>query len=213
MSFVISIDGPAASGKSSAAKALAKEFGAIFVNSGALYRAVTWAALEQGVVVADPAAVAAWVADLEVVCGQENGFSNIRIGGVDPEPYIRDQRINAAVSLVAAVPEVRSIVVAKLRSYQQMGAVIMEGRDIGSVVFPDTPYKFYVDASEEVRNSRRQAQGEQDSIAARDKADSSRKAAPLKVPEGAVVIDSTHLDLAGVVSAIKAQLANQGFSA
>lgn len=212
MSFVIAIDGPAASGKSSVSRVLAEALGAIFVNSGAMYRAVTWAALEAEIDPADAETVATWVAGLEILCGQENGHSTIRIEGQDPEPHIREPRVNAAVSAISAVPEVRRILVDNLRSYARLGNVVMEGRDIGSVVFPHTPHKFYVDASEEVRAKRRNAQGETDSIAKRDAQDSTRKTAPLKVAQDAVVIDSSEMTLEQVVAAIKPHLVAQGLT-
>ncbi len=212
MPFVIAIDGPAASGKSSAARLLARRLHALFVNSGAFYRAVTEAALQAGVNPADAAAVAAWTQTLNVRCGSRGGESLVEINGVDMEPFLRASRVNDHVSAIAAVPEVRQLVVEKLRSYAQQGNLIMEGRDIGSVVFPDTPYKFYVDASEEVRAKRRHAQGETDSIAKRDQQDSTRKTAPLKVPEDAVVIDSSHLTLEQVVDEMLAALRQQGLA-
>ncbi len=210
MSFVIAIDGPAASGKSSVSRVLAEKLGAIFVNSGAMYRAVTWAALEAGLDTLDGPAVAAWVAQLQISAGEADGQSTIAIDGRDAGPHLREPRINAAVSAISAVPEVRKILVDKLRSYARLGNVVMEGRDIGSVVFPDTPHKFYVDASEEVRAKRRNDQGETDSIAQRDALDSTRKTAPLKVAEDAVVIDSSDMTLAQVVAAIEPHLRTQG---
>ena len=211
MSFVIAIDGPAASGKSSVSRVLAEKLGAIFVNSGAMYRAITWAALESNIDPAD-SSTADWVARLKISCGQENGHSTIRIDGQDPEPHIREPRVNAAVSAISAVPEVRRILVENLRSYAQLGNVVMEGRDIGSVVFPETPHKFYVDASEDVRAKRRQAQGETDSIAKRDAQDSSRKTAPLMVAADAIVVDSSEMSLEQVVQALLPHLQLQGLS-
>lgn len=210
MSFVIAIDGPAASGKSSVSRILAQKLDALFVNSGAMYRAVTWAALESGIDPTDEAAVCAWVAGLEILCGAQDYHSTIRIDGQDPEPFLRDPRINAAVSQIAAVPEVRRILVDKLRSYSHLGNVVMEGRDIGTVVFPNTPHKFYIDASETVRSQRRSNQGETDSVAKRDAQDSTRKTAPLKIAHNAVVIDSSDLSLEAVVSQVLARLSEQG---
>lgn len=210
MSFVITLDGPAASGKSSVSRVLAQRLGAVIVNSGAMYRALTWAALEAGLQPSDTAGLAAWVKTLEVTCGQKEGSSTITINGRDPAPHLRDQSVNTHVSAVSAVPEVRSVLVEKLREYAQLGKVVMEGRDIGSVVFPDSPYKYFVDACEEVRAQRRSAQGEVDSVAQRDAQDSTRKVAPLVVPQGAVRIDSSQLTLEQVVEAILADLAAKG---
>jgi cytidylate kinase len=175
-----------------------------------MYRAVTWAALEAGMDPADADGISNWVAALEILTGEENGRSTIRIDGVDPEPHIREARVNAAVSSISAVPEVRRILVDYLRSYAHLGKVVMEGRDIGSVVFPLTPLKFYIDASEEVRAQRRNAQGETDSIAKRDAQDSSRKTAPLKIPSDAVVIDTSHMTLDQVLAAVKPHLTAHG---
>ena len=119
-------------------------------------------------------------------------------------------RVNEGVSLVSSVPRVREILVEKMRSYAQSRDVVMEGRDIGSVVFPDTPYKFYIDASPEIRRQRRAAQGQRDQIAARDRADSSRRASPLIIAEDAHVIDSSNLTIDGVVGEIIGQLKKKG---
>jgi CMP/dCMP kinase len=110
--------------------------------------------------------------------------------------------VNRGVSLVARVPEVRSRLVADQRALADLGPLVMEGRDIGSVVFPESPLKFYIDASEEVRAARRRAQGHTDQVAERDRLDSTRKTSPLVVPEGAVVIDNSHLTLEGAVQAV-----------
>lgn len=112
--------------------------------------------------------------------------------------------VNAAVSAVAAIPEVRERLVAEQRRYGLERGVVMEGRDIGSVVFPDTPHKFYIDASPEVREARRRAEGIADSIAKRDRIDSSRSASPLVVPDGALVVDSSELSVDEVVARVLA---------
>ena len=210
MSFVIAIDGPAASGKSSVSRVLAGRLGAIFVNSGAMYRAVTWAALQAGLDPNDAATLTQWIPTLDIECGEENAQSTIRIHGKDPEPFLRDPEVNGAVSAISAVPEVRRELVEQLRRYAQLGNVVMEGRDIGSVVFPETPYKFYIDACEKVRARRRSAQGETDAIAARDAYDSSRRTAPLKIAQDSIVIDSSTMTLDEVVEAIYPHLRKLG---
>jgi cytidylate kinase len=108
------------------------------------------------------------------------------IDGVDPEPFLREDRVNDNVSLVSSVPRVREILVVQLRRYAETNDLVMEGRDIGSVVFPETPFKFYIDASPEIRLRRREAQGQRDRISARDEADSSRRASPLIIAEDAM---------------------------
>lgn len=208
---VIAIDGPAASGKSSVSRRLAKRLGYAYINSGTLYRAVTWEVLRQGADTSSHAQVADALARADVVCGiDERNESFIRINGESSEVALRDGRVNQHVSHVAAVPAVRDLVSAQLRRLAEDRVVVMEGRDIGSAVFPETPFKFYLDASPEIRRQRRAAEGQADEIASRDKMDSSRKAAPLKVSEDAIVVDTSHLTLDGVVEEVLARLAERG---
>jgi cytidylate kinase len=210
--LVIAIDGPAASGKSSVARALASRLGFGYVNSGLLYRAATWFVLEQAVDPCDAGQVAAALTAADVVCGLENRESFIRINGTNPEPFLRKTRINAAVSAVSSVPEVRSLLTGRLRSFARDCDVVIEGRDIGSAVFPQTAYKFYIDASPEVRAQRRAAQegAGADEIAARDLKDSTRRAAPLVIADDAQVIDSSRLTIDGVVGEIIGRLKLKG---
>ncbi len=212
MQRVIAIDGPAASGKSSVARELAKRLGFVYVNSGAMYRAVTWHVLNRAVDPADLAAVAQLLEDSELECDLDQNESRILIDGNDPAEHLRDVRVNSGVSLVSSVPRVRELLVAKMRAYAVGHDVVMEGRDIGSIVFPDTPFKFYIDASPEIRSQRRAAQGQTDQIAARDHADSSRQDSPLTVANDAEVIDSSHLSIEGVVDQIVARLRSKGMS-
>lgn len=210
--YAIAIDGPAASGKSTIAKCLARELGLVMVNSGAMYRAVTWKMLELGVDIHNAAAVGAALRSMDVQCGVEGCFSTISIDGRWLSEELRASEVNLAVSVVAAVPEVRELLVQKQRDYLKHTSVVMEGRDIGSVVFPDTPYKIYVDASEEVRAARRSAEGVTDSVAARDKADSNRKTAPLLIAEGAVLLDNSDHTVESAVSAALEILRTQGLT-
>ena len=210
---VIAIDGPAASGKSSVAHELAKKLGFVYVNSGAMYRAITWHVLDRAVDLRDPAAIAKLAQATRLDCDLENNDSRIRVEGIDPTTHMREVRVNENVSLVSSVPRVREILVAKMRAYAFENDVVMEGRDIGSVVFPDTPYKFYIDASHEIRSQRRAAQGQTDEIAARDQADSSRSDSPLTIAGDAQVIDSSNLSIEEVVSVIISSLQVKGFAA
>ncbi len=210
--FVIAIDGPAASGKSSVSKLLAKRLHCSHVNSGALYRAATWGILEAGADPAHSTAVAAAAATLQLDYAPEGSSFALLVNGQDPGPHLRDAAVAASVSPVASVAAVRDLLTTLLRRMAEGRSLIMEGRDIGSVVFPETPYKFYIDASEEVRLSRRQAQGETDSPLSRDKQDSTRKTAPLKVAKDALVIDSTHLSLEDVVTQVLHRLETQGLA-
>ena len=209
---VIAIDGPAASGKSSVARELARRLRFVYVNSGAMYRAVTWFVLDRGIDPRNADAIAAAVERARIECDLHDDASRLFIDGTDPETHLRDVRVNNGVSLVSSVPRVREILVEKMRSYARNSDVVMEGRDIGSVVFPDTPYKFYIDASPEIRSQRRAAQGQADQIAARDQADSSRTASPLTRASDAHVIDSSNLGIDGVVQQIIDQLRARGLT-
>ncbi len=209
---VIAIDGPAASGKSSVARELAQRLGFLYVNSGAMYRAITWHVLQHGVDPDDGVRIAQTVESARITCGRENDQSHILINDVDPADHLRDDRVNEGVSRVSSVPRVREILVAKMRSYARHHDLVIEGRDIGSVVFPDTAYKFYIDASPEVRLHRRAAQGQRDEIAARDRADSSRRASPLVIAEDAHVIDSSNFTIEGVVGEIIGRLKMKGLT-
>jgi cytidylate kinase len=207
---VVAIDGPAASGKSSVARALARRIGFQYVNSGAMYRAMTWHVLERNVASSDASGIAQLVSASQIDCTLDADGSRIRIDGKDPTPHLCEDRVNAEVSQVSTVPRVREIIVEKLRDYGRDRDIVVEGRDIGSVVFPDTPYKFYIDASPEVRLRRREAQGLRDQIAARDHADSSRRSSPLIIAEDAHVIDSSNLTIEGVVGEIVGRLKLKG---
>ena len=207
---VIAIDGPAASGKSSVARELARRLGFAYVNSGAMYRAITWHALQQGVDPGDSARIAQTVQLARIACDLHNNESRVRIDNIDLSDHLRDDQVNEGVSRVSSIPRVREIVVQKMREYACNHALVIEGRDIGSVVFPNTPYKFYIDASQDVRHRRRAAEGQCDEIAARDRADSSRVASPLVVAKDADVIDTSHLTIEGVVNEIIARLKQKG---
>jgi len=204
---VIAIDGPAASGKSSVAQQVGQRLGFSYVNSGALYRALTWRALEAGVAVEDPDAVAGFAEKVRLATQVSANELHLEIDGADPEPHLRDESVNGAVSFIAKSPEIRALVLHQLRAVPEQAPVVMEGRDIGSVVFPETPYKFYIDASPEVRAARRAAQGEKDSILERDRIDSSRETAPLIAAPDAKIIDTSELSLDDVVWEVISSLA------
>jgi cytidylate kinase len=199
---VVAIDGPAASGKSSVAREIARRLGFAYVNSGAMYRALTWRILEHGIDPSETECVIGSIESAEITCDLQNNESRLLIDGIDPVDHLRDDRVNNGVPLVSRIPRVRQILVEKMREYARACDLVMEGRDIGSVVFPDTPYKFYVDASPEVRAQRRAAQGERDAIAARDHADSSRSDSPLVIAKDAHFIDTSKLTIAQVVNEI-----------
>ncbi len=209
---IIAIDGPAASGKSSVARELARRLGFVYVNSGAMYRAMTWLVLERGISPDDTGAIERLAEQAPLTATLRDRDSILLVDGVDPEPFLREDRVNNNVSLVSSVPRVREVLVEHLRSYAKTHDLVMEGRDIGSVVFPETPYKFYIDASPEIRSRRRAAQGERDPISARDRADSSRRASPLIIAEDAHVIDSSNLTIDGVVGEIIGRLKRKGLT-
>lgn len=215
---VIAIDGPAASGKSSVARALAAKLGIAYVNTGAMYRAVAWHVLQENADADHAEKVCEQFRRAEIVCSfvvSENGKnreSGISINGVNPAAHLHDAAVNSAVSKIARIPEIRSSLVAKQRALAQEADAVMEGRDIGTAVFPETPFKFYIDASPEVRAQRRASQGIHDDLANRDLIDKARKTSPLAIAADATVIDSTHLTIDGVVDEILAALKRKDFS-
>ncbi|MCX6998558.1 MAG: (d)CMP kinase [Kiritimatiellaeota bacterium] len=214
-SSVVAIDGPSASGKSTVSRRVAAELDWCYVDSGALYRGLTWKALREGVDTSRPEAVAALIPRLAWEFAEAQRALRFTIDGEDPGPQLRSEPVREAVSDVAAVPEVRAFIVAELRRLTAFGPLVMEGRDIGSVVFPATPLKFYLDADPLERARRRaqelaQAEGHSDvgrvfdSLARRDRKDAGRKTAPLQIPLGAQVINSTALSIEQVVARIVA---------
>jgi cytidylate kinase len=215
---IIAIDGPAASGKSTVAREVAKRMNCIYVDSGAFYRGVTWKMLTDKVNTKNPLAVLPALLKSKWTFVIRDGAVVFAIDGVEPGDALRDKDVREAVSDVAAIPGVRKFVVSNLRKQKQHGSIAMEGRDIGSVVFPKTPFKFYLDANPEERAKRRHAEliarGETEkaqevmaSLQRRDEKDSSRKTAPLKVADGAYVIDTGEYDAMGVVTVMMDRIA------
>jgi cytidylate kinase len=207
---VVAIDGPAASGKSSVARALARRLGFVYVNSGAIYRAITWYLLNKDIHTDDTQRVAQALQSAAITCRIQDSESRILVDEIDPEDHLRDDRVNESVAHVSRLLLVRQIVGQKLHEYARSHDVVVEGRDIGSVVFPETPHKFYVDASPEVRLRRRAAQGERDAITLRDQADLSRSVSPLVTAKDAYVIDTSHLTIEKVVCEILVRLKEMG---
>ena len=199
---IITIDGPAASGKSSVARAVAKKLGFTFVSSGSYYRALAWLANEQHVDFSNKQALTTWLASLNLESRAIGGEARIFLNGIDPTPHLTEASVNALVSPLAAIPAVRSFLLQKLRDLANQGSIVMEGRDIGSIVLPEATFKFYLDASLEERMRRRSHEGTVDTIATRDQQDATRALAPLSIPLGATVIDSTHLSIEEVVERI-----------
>jgi len=207
---VIAIDGPAASGKSSVARQLARQLGFIYINSGAIYRAITWHILQNKIGPEESERITQALDSAELRCIVGDGEARIAVNDIDPAQHLRDDDVNESVSRVSKLPRVREIVSQKLHDCAEGSDVVIEGRDIGSVVFPDTPYKFYIDASPEVRLQRRAAQGERDEITIRDRDDVSRAVSPLVKAKDAHAIDTSHVTVEQVVREIITRLEQVG---
>ncbi|HEY0790412.1 MAG TPA: (d)CMP kinase [Chthoniobacterales bacterium] len=210
---VVAIDGPAASGKSSVSRRLAEELGFAYVNSGSLYRAVAWLTHERAVAPDDGPSIERLLTDTLFRFELLDQVACIVIDGVNPEPFLRSTVVNQLVSRVSSLRVVREFLLTPLRSYADRGDLIMEGRDIGTTVFPDTPYKFFIDASPEVRARRRLAEGQRDDLSYRDRLDSSRAASPLYAAPDSRVIDTSSLSLDEVVATVLRHLRDRGVTA
>jgi len=191
--IVIALDGTSASGKSTNAKLVAKALGYVYVDTGAMYRTLAWYCLKSKIDFYDAKAVAAacrkWKTKLECV----DGKVRLTVDSYFPESEIRTAEVSVAVSMVAAVPKVREWMKKTQRDCIQFGNLVMEGRDIGTNVFPETDYKYYLDAHIEERTKRREAEGVKENLAARDQRDSQRAAAPLMIALGAKVINNSNM--------------------
>jgi cytidylate kinase len=211
---VVAVDGPSGSGKSSVSRGVASELGLRYLDTGSMYRAMTWWMLEHGVDVHDPAAVTIGAAKAAIVVGTEPSSPTISVDGVDVAAPIRGPEVTAAVSPVSAVPEVRSRLTHLQREIIGAGGIVVEGRDIGTVVAPDAAVKVYLTADPEARAARRRAElppdasasvaATREDLARRDHIDSTRAAAPLAKAADAHEVDATHLTLEQVVEAVVA---------
>lgn len=212
-SLVIAIDGPAASGKSTVSRDVARRLGALYLDSGSLYRGVTWKAVREDVEVGDPASVVRLMDAMDWQFAVRDGRVVYEIDGEDPGAQIRSEPVVERVSAVAAIPAVRERINRRLRDARRFGPLVVEGRDIGSIVFPHANYKFYLDASPDERARRRRndaadsaagraVEAVRDDLERRDRMDRSRSTAPLQIPLGAVVIDTTDLALDTVVERV-----------
>ena len=190
---VVAIDGTSASGKSTNAKLVARALGYVYIDTGAMYRTLAWHCLRKGVDVHDEKAVAnlcrRWKTELVCI----DNHVRLLVDGYFPEKEIRTAETSAAVPHVAAIPKVREWMKKKQRECVKFGNLVMEGRDIGTNVFPETEFKFYLDACLNERTKRRHAEGVSENLAARDQRDSQRAAAPLMVPLGATVINTSQM--------------------
>ena len=198
MSRIVAIDGPAGSGKSTVARAVAERLGWSFLDTGAMYRALTREALDRGIDVSDEAAVASLAGAVEITT-----LPRVRVNGRDVSELLRTDEVNEAVSTVAANSRVRATMVGRQRQLadQQPRGTVVEGRDITTVVFPDATLKVFLTASLEERQRRRGDEGAE-SVARRDVADSTRAASPLRQAHDALVLDTTGRDVDDVVGEI-----------
>jgi len=213
--LIVAIDGGAASGKSSTARALAARFPLLHVDTGAHYRAITAEMLRHDVRPTDTAAVEATLTGLALGTRVKGSAAQMEIGGKVPGDEIRAPEVNAAVSHFAALPAVRAALLhyqrnqAAVAREQGFKGLVMEGRDIGSIIFPEADLRFFLHADPDERARRRAQEGQLDSVAERDRLDSSRKTAPLTCPAGAIDINSTFLTLDQVVEKVAALVATR----
>ena len=215
--LVIAIDGPSGAGKGTVARAIASELGYRHVDSGAMYRAVAWKALREGVALEDEAAAAA----LAAVARIDITDTHVTVDGIDVTRAIRTPEIDRAAAAVARLPRVRSLLVAQQRQMGINGGIVMEGRDIGTVVFPGADVKLYLDASADERARRRASDPAHTGVPAavsdvatlltqRDEQDRTRAASPLYAAPDAVVIDTTGKDVSAVVKEVLALIRDRG---
>lgn len=206
---VVAMDGPSGSGKSSTARGAAARLGLRYLDTGAQFRAVTVWMIENGVDLGDPAAIAARAGEVEVASGTDPQHPTITVGGEDVSVAIRSQEVTDHVSAVASVPDVRRGLLELQRSIIGDGGIVVEGRDIGSVVAPDAQVKLFLTADPSARAARRTAENGVGSVEAteadllrRDAIDSGRAAAPLTMPEGATHLDTTPYSLDEVIQRV-----------
>lgn len=211
--IIVAIDGGAASGKSSSSRILADRFNLLHVDTGSFYRHITFELLRRGVSHANPAALRRTLGELRFDTRLEGRSARMLIDGAPASDEIRGAHVNDHVSHYAAIPEVRQLLLAYQRGQADVArqhgfrGLVMEGRDIGSVIFPNADFRFFLHADPAERAKRRANEGRQDSIAERDRLDSTRKASPLTCPPGAIDIDTTHLTLDQVVGKMAALIA------
>jgi len=204
----IALDGPAGAGKSTVARMVASRLGYVYVDTGAMYRAVTWQVLRLGVDLADEDEIARIAEHTEIELKPGAGGQTVLVGGVDVTDQIRTPAINQAVSSIAAIPRVRDILVRKQKQMAAAKGVVMDGRDIGTKVMPDAEVKVFLDASPRVRALRRLAEMDapditleqlEEELRRRDTMDRERSVSPLTQAPDAVYLDTTHMSLDEVV--------------
>ncbi|MEH1098396.1 (d)CMP kinase [Micromonospora sp. CPCC 205561] len=214
---VVAVDGPSGSGKSTVSRRLAVGLGARYLDTGAMYRAITWVVLRSGVDLTDAESVAKVAGEVDLRVGTDPEGYGVTADGVNVDAEIRGPEVTGAVSAVAAVPAVRALLVTRQREMiASAGRIVVEGRDIGSVVAPDADLKVYLTASEAARAARRSAEDATDvtataaDLARRDRLDSTRKTDPLTQAPDAVVLDTTELGIDEVVARLRDLLTGRG---
>ena len=213
--IIVAIDGGAAAGKSSTARALSERFHLLHADTGSYFRALTAEMLQRNVAATDLPAVRAALAGLQLSTRVIGRSAAMEIGGRCAGEEIRSAEVNAAVSHFAAIPELRTVLLNYERGQAEVArrhgfrGLVMDGRDIGTVIFPDADFRFFLHADPAERTRRRAQEGQQDTVIERDRLDSSRATAPLACPPGAIAIDSTFLTLAQVIDQMSATLATR----
>lgn len=212
--IVIAIDGTSASGKSTNSKLVAKALNFVHVDTGAMYRTLAWYCLKQGIDAQDERAVSAACRKWKAVLQCREGRAFLVVDGYEPAQEIRTAEVSAAVAHVAAIPKVREWMKVVQRDCIKFGSLVMEGRDIGTNIFPETDFKYYLDAKPEERARRRAAEGVVENLIARDQRDSQRATAPLMVALGARVINNSAMtseETSGLIIAeVRDRLSRQG---
>ncbi|MCX4194087.1 (d)CMP kinase [Methylophaga sp. OBS1] len=216
---VLTIDGPSGSGKGTIAQMIAREFGWHYLDSGAIYRVLAQAAIKHQLDLADEAALTSLAEHLDVRFAFDNAELKVMLEGDDVSLRIRSEEAGNAASKVAAIPSVRTALLQRQRDFRKMPGLVTDGRDMGTVVFPDAPFKVFLTASAEERAQRRYKQLKQKGIESnlsdliaeiseRDRRDSEREVAPLRPAEGALILDSTELGIDAVFEQVRAYCAD-----
>lgn len=214
---VLTIDGPSGSGKGTVAQLMAKDLGWHYLDSGALYRVLAQASIKHGVELADESSISTLAKNLDVVFLVKNGELEVLLEGQNVSTLIRSEKAGNAASKVAELPLVRSALLERQRNFRQLPGLVTDGRDMGTVVFPDAAYKIFLNASAEVRAQRRHKQLKEkgiesnisdliDEISERDDRDCNRKVAPLRPATDAIQLDSTSLGIENVFDCVRAIL-------
>ena len=211
--LLITIDGPAGAGKSTVSRLLANKLSYTYLDTGALYRALAYRCIQEGLSATDEGGIANLCQRTGIVLQNEEGFLRVLADGEDVTDKIRTESISLQASAISAMPPVRAALLSIQREAGKEGGVVAEGRDMGTIVFPDADFKFFLEAGMNERIKRRhrelvirgdavQYQNVKKDLMMRDRQDREREIAPLKVPEGAFIVDSTHVPAEGVVETI-----------